>query len=74
MAVIAIMPMLAIQSAGVRERAEKARDAEHAVAASDPLPGWTGAAGGRPPRGSAHSTAWMRSTRLFSSGVAAYFS
>ena len=72
MAVIAIMPTPAIQSAAF-ESAPRKRAMPCRRCCIGPLP--KGAGGRRTaPRPVAYSVAWMSSTSFFISGVAAYFS
>ena len=72
MAVIAIMPMLAIQSAAC-ESAPRKRAMPCRRCCIGPLPKVAGG-GGPPPAESLTRSPWMSSTSFFISGVAAYFS
>ena len=74
MAVMTIIPTAAIQSARRARTAKHPRHPEHAFAHRIPSLSHGGARRGAADPGSAHSTAWMRSTSDFSSGVMAYFS
>ena len=73
MAVIAIMPTPAIQSAALESAARKRAMPCRRCRMWSPSDEVAGARD-RPPAASLYSAAWMSSTSFFISGVAAYFS